>query len=164
MVAIDYIIIAIVLVSAVAGLIQGFLREICSLVTWIFAVWLAWKIGPSLSPYLGGVLRQPPYGLWAGSAIVFIAVLVVGAIVGASVNYFVRLSMFSGLDRLLGFVLGLIRGVVILGVMVILAQSARLDGEGWWKKSRLLPTIQPVARMLRVLAGDHLPARVSTDG
>jgi membrane protein required for colicin V production len=164
MVAIDYIIIAIVLVSAVAGLIQGFLREICSLVTWIFAVWLAWKIGPSLSPYLGGVLRQPPYGLWAGSAIVFIAVLVVGAIVGASVNYFVRLSMFSGLDRLLGFVLGLIRGVVILGVMVILAQSARLDGEGWWKKSRLLPTVQPVARMLRALAGDHLPARVTTDG
>jgi len=164
MVAIDYIIIAIVLVSAVAGLIQGFLREICSLVTWILAVWLAWKIGPSLSPHLGGVLRQHPYGLWAGSAIVFVAVLVVGAIIGASVNYFVRLSMFSGLDRLLGFVLGLIRGVVILGVMVILAQSARLDGEGWWKKSRLLPTIQPVARMLRVLAGDHLPARASTDG
>jgi len=54
--------------------------------------------------------------------------------------------------------------VVILGVMVILAQSARLDGEGWWKKSRLLPTVQPVARMLRALAGEHLPARVSTDG
>jgi membrane protein required for colicin V production len=164
MVAIDYIIIAIVLVSAVAGLIQGFLREICSLVTWILAVWLAWKIGPMLSPHLGGVLRQPPYGLWAGSAIVFIAVLVVGAIIGAAVNYFVRLSMFSGLDRLLGFLLGLMRGLVIVGVMVILAQAAKLDGEGWWKKSRLLPTVQPVAKLLRALAGDHLPARASTDG
>jgi len=164
MVAIDYIIIAVVLVSAVAGLIQGFLREICSLVTWILAVWLAWKIGPLLSPHLGGVLRQPPYGLWAGSAIVFIAVLVAGAIIGAAVNYFVRLSLFSGLDRLLGFLLGLIRGVVIVGVMMILAQSAKLDGEGWWKKSRLLPTVQPVARLLRALAGDHLPARASTDG
>jgi membrane protein required for colicin V production len=164
MVTIDYIIIAIVLVSAVAGLIQGFLREICSLVTWILAVWLAWKIGPLLSPHLGGVLRQPPYGLWAGSAIVFIAVLVAGAIIGAAVNYFVRLSLFSGLDRLLGFLLGLIRGVVIVGVMMILAQSAKLDGEGWWKKSRLLPTVQPVARLLRALAGDHLPARASTDG
>ena len=58
----------------------------------------------------------------------------------------------------------LLRGVVIVGVMVILAQSVRLDGEGWWKKSRLLPTMQPVAKMLRVLAGDHLPKRASTDG
>ena len=164
MVAIDYIILAIILVSAVAGLIQGFLREICSLITWIIAVWLAWKIGPSLAPHLGGVLRQQPYGLWAGSAIVFVLVLVVGAIFGATVNHFVRLSIFSGMDRLLGFVLGLLRGVVIVGVMVILAQAMRLDGEGWWKKSRLLPTMQPVANLLRALAGDHLPKRVSTDG
>ena len=164
MVAIDYIILAIILVSAVAGLIRGFLREICSLITWIIAVWLAWKIGPSLAPHLGGVLRQQPYGLWAGSAIVFIIVLVVGAIIGATVNHFVRLSIFSGMDRLLGFVLGLLRGVVIVGVMVILAQAMRLDGEGWWKKSRLLPTMQPVANLLRALAGDHLPRRASTDG
>lgn len=164
MVAIDYIILAIVLVSAVAGLIHGFLREICSLITWIIAVWLAWKIGPSLAPHLGGVLRQQPYGLWAGSAIVFIGVLVVGAIIGATVNHFVRLSIFSGMDRLLGLVLGLLRGVVIVGVMVILAQASRLDGEGWWKKSRLLPAMEPVANLLRALAGDHLPKRVSTDG
>ncbi len=78
MVAIDYIILAIVLVSAVTGLIQGFLREVCSLVSWVLAVWLAWKIGPSLEPHLGGVLRQAPYGLWAGRAIVFIIVLVHG--------------------------------------------------------------------------------------
>lgn len=159
MVAIDYIIIAIVLVSAVTGLIQGFLREVCALVTWVLAVWLAWKFGASLEPYLGGALRQAPYGLWAGRGIVFIAVLVLGGIIGALVNYYVRLSIFSGLDRLLGFVLGLLRGVVIVGVVVVLAQQVRLDGEAWWRKSRLLPHLQPVANLLRALAGDHLAAR-----
>src|SRR6187399_2447158 len=138
MVAIDYIILAIVLVSAITGLIQGFLREVCSLLSWVLAVWLAWRIGPSLEPHLGGVLRQAPYGLWAGRGIVFIAVLVIGGIIGAILNYYVRLSIFSGLDRLLGFLLGLIRGVVIVGVAVLLAQQARLDGEAWWKKSKLL--------------------------
>ena len=109
MVAVDYIIIAVLLVSAVTGLIQGFLREICSLVTWVLAVWLAWKLGPWLEPHLGGVLRQAPYGIWAARAIVFICVLVIGGIIGAIVNHFVRLSIFNGLDRLLGFVLGLVR-------------------------------------------------------
>lgn len=156
MVTLDYILIAIVLISAIAGLIQGFLREACSLVAWVLGVWLAWKLGPSLEPHLGGVLRTAPYGLWAGRAIVFVTVLVVGAIVGATVNHFVRLSMFNGLDRLLGFVLGLARGVVVVGVLVILAQSLRLDGEAWWKKSRFLPMAEPVAGVLRSMVGDRL--------
>jgi membrane protein required for colicin V production len=156
MVTLDYIILAIVLISAIAGLIQGFLREACSLVTWVLGVWLAWKLGPLLAPHLGGVLRTEPYGLWAGRAIVFVAVLVIGAIVGATVNHFVRLSMFNGMDRLLGFVLGIGRGVVIVGVVVILAQSVRLDSEAWWKKSRLLPMAEPVAGVLRSMVGDRL--------
>jgi membrane protein required for colicin V production len=159
MVAIDYIILAIVLVSAVTGLMQGFLREVCALVTWVLAMWLAWKFGPLLVPHLGGALRQVPYGLWAGRGIVFIGVLVIGGIIGAIVSHYVRLSIFSGLDRLLGFVLGLLRGVVIVGVVVVLAQQVKLDGEGWWRKSRLLPHMQPVANMLRALAGEHLPSR-----
>ena len=163
MVAIDYIIIAIVLVSAATGLIQGFLREVCALVTWVLAVWLAWKFGPLLVPYLGGTLRQAPYGLWAGRGIVFIGVLVIGGIIGALVNHYVRLSIFSGLDRLLGFVLGLLRGVVIVGVIVVLAQQVKLDGEAWWRKSRLLPHVQPVADMLRAMAGDRLRRPVSQD-
>jgi membrane protein required for colicin V production len=153
MVAIDYIIIVIVLVSAVTGLIQGFLREVCALVTWVLAVWLAWKFGPLLVPHLGGALRQAPYGLWAGRGIVFVGVLVVGGIIGALINHYVRLSMFSGLDRMLGFLLGLLRGVVIVGVVMVLAQQVQLDGEAWWRKSRLL------ANMLRSLAGERLPAR-----
>jgi membrane protein required for colicin V production len=164
MVAIDYIILAIVLVSAVTGLIQGFLREVCSLVSWVLAVWLAWKIGPSLEPHLGGVLRQAPYGLWAARGIVFIAVLVIGGIIGAIVSHYVRLSIFSGLDRFLGLLLGVIRGVVIVGVAMILAQQVKLDGEAWWHKSKLLPVAQPVANLLRALAGEHLPQRAATDG
>lgn len=157
MVAIDYIIIAIVVVSAVTGLVQGFLREVCALVTWVLAVWLAWKFGPLLEPHLGGALRQAPFGLWAGRGIVFIAVLVVGGIIGAIVNHYVRLSIFSGMDRFLGFVLGLLRGAVIVGVIMVLAQQVKLDGEAWWRKSSLLPHLQPIANMLRSLAGERLP-------
>jgi membrane protein required for colicin V production len=164
MVTLDYIILGIVLLSAIVGLVQGFLREVCSLVSWVLAVWLAWKLAPSLAPHLGGALEKPPYGIWAARGILFIAVLVVGAVIGAIVNYFVRLSIFSGLDRLLGFVLGVFRGLVILGVAIILAQSVRLDGEGWWKKSRLVPHLEPVANLLRSLAGEHLPRRATGDG
>jgi membrane protein required for colicin V production len=152
----DLVILAVVLVSAVAGLVRGFLREVCSLITWILAVWLAWHFGPALEPWMGGVLRQAPYGLWAGRAIVFLAVLITGGIVGALVAHFVRLSLFSGTDRFLGFLMGVARGIVAMAVLVILGQSAQLHTEDWWQKSRLVKQLDPVAAVLRSLAGNHL--------
>jgi membrane protein required for colicin V production len=161
MATLDYIILGIILLSAVIGLVRGFLKEVCSLVTWVLAFWLAWKYGPSVAPHLGGVLSQEPYGLWAGRAIVFVVVLVAGAIIGFTVNHFVRLSLFSGLDRMLGFLLGLLRGLVIVGLVVILAQTAKLDGEGWWQRSKLVPVVTPIAGALRAVVGDYLPRRAA---
>lgn len=159
MVTFDYIILAIILLSAVVGLVQGFLKEVCSLVTWVLAIWLAWQFGPSLAPHLGGTLSQEPHGLWAGRAIIFVIVLIVGAIVGFGINHFVRMSLFSGLDRMLGFLLGLIRGVVIVAFVVILAQSVKMNDEGWWQRSKLLPVVTPVAGALRAVIGEYLPDR-----
>jgi membrane protein required for colicin V production len=156
MVTLDYIIIGIVLVSAVFGLMRGFLVTVCSLVTWVLAVWLSWELAPSLVPHLGGNLRVEPYGLWASRAIFFLAILVVGAIIGAIVKHFARLSLFSGTDRFLGFLLGLARGIVVLGVLAILGQSLRLDREGWWQHSRLAAQVTPVAKGLRALVGERL--------
>lgn len=156
MTTLDFIILGIVLVSAFAGLMRGFLLSVCSLLTWVLAVWLSWKLAPSLVPHLGGVLRVEPYGLWASRAIFFLAILVVGAIIGAIVSHFARLSLFSGTDRFLGFLLGLLRGIVVLGVLTILGQSLRLDRENWWTRSRLAAEVEPVARALRVLIDERL--------
>jgi hypothetical protein len=57
-----------------------------------------------------------------------VLVLLLGAGIGATASHFVRLSIFSGMDRLLGFFFGLLRGFVLLGVFVILGQLLRLRG------------------------------------
>jgi membrane protein required for colicin V production len=164
MVTLDYIVIAVVLVSAIIGAFRGFLREVFSVISWVLAVWLAWKYGPELAPKLGRTLKDPAYAQWAARAIILLVVIVAGYVVGAVVNYFVRLSMFSGLDRLLGFVLGFARGLVIIGIATILAQAMKFDDEAWWTGSRLTASLKPVAGVLRALAGDHLPPSLAGKG
>lgn len=150
----DYLIIAVVAFSAIAGLMRGLLREIISVVTWVVAVLLAWHLGPSLEPKLGGALADAAVRPWAARVIVFVAVMVVGLAIAAIVSHFIRLSIFSGMDRLLGFVFGMLRGVLLVAVLIIVSHPLRLDGETWWKRSALLPYGERVANVLRTMVGE----------
>jgi membrane protein required for colicin V production len=150
----DSLVILAVILSAIIGAVRGFLREAVALATVIVAVFLAWKFADSLAPHLGGLLKNPPVNIWAARAIIFFAVMLVGMAIGALMAYFVRLSLFRGMDRFLGFVFGLLRGVVLLGVFVIVAQVLRLDGEKWWQGSKLMPYGESVAGGLRAIVGD----------
>ena len=132
----DYVLIAILVLSGVVGLFRGFLRELVALITWVVAIWAAWTFGADLAPHLGGVLRHEPYGLWAARAIILVVLLFLGAGLGVVIGYFVRLSMFNAMDRFLGFLFGLLRGIVAVGLLVILGDALQLHGEGWWSTSR----------------------------
>ena len=151
----DYLVIAAIVVSAVVGCIRGFLREAIALVTWIVALFIGWHFSDSIAPHLGGLLAGSPVATWAARVILVTLVLLVGAGIGVVVAHYVRLSIFNGMDRFLGFVFGTFRGFVLLGVFVILGQVLRLDGEHWWRKSTLLPYGESIANGLRVVIGDQ---------
>jgi membrane protein required for colicin V production len=149
----DYLIIAAMLVSAIVGAMRGFLREAIALITWLIALLIAWHFSDLIEPHLGGLLAGSAVKPWAARIIIVVLVLLVGALIGAAAAHFVRLSMFSGMDRLLGFVFGLLRGLVLLGVFVMLGQVLRLDGEPWWRTSVLVPYGESIANGLRAIVG-----------
>jgi membrane protein required for colicin V production len=154
MILTDYLIIATILISAVAGAMRGFLREAVAFGAWIIALFVAWHFADLIEPYLGGLLADPDVRPWAARVIIVALVLLLGALVGALLAHFVRLSIFSGMDRLLGLAFGILRGFVLLGVFVILGQLLRLPAEGWWRNSLMIPYGESVANGLRSLVGE----------
>jgi membrane protein required for colicin V production len=150
----DYGVMAAIVISAVVGSLRGFLREAIALVTWIAALFVAWHFSDLIAPHLGGLLAGSPVATWAARVIIVALLLLLGTGIGVTVAHFVRLSIFSGMDRFLGFVFGAFRGLVLVGVFVILAQVLRLDGERWWRQSVLLPYGEAVANGLRAVIGD----------
>ena len=149
----DYLVIAAVVLSAAVGAVRGFLRESIALGTWLVALFVAWHFSDMIEPHLGGLLGASYVRPWAARVIIVALILLFGAGLGALIGHYVRLSIFSGMDRFLGFVFGAARGVVLIGVFVILAQLLKLDGEVWWRHSMLLPYGDSVASGLRVLVG-----------
>jgi membrane protein required for colicin V production len=151
----DYVVIAAIVLSAVIGGLRGFLREAVALATWLIALFFAWHFSDLIEPHLGGLLSGPYVRPWAARAIIVLLVLLLGAAVGALLGHFVRLSIFSGMDRFLGFLFGILRGVVLFGVFVILAQLLKLDGDRWWRQSLLIPYGESVANGLRTVVGEE---------
>ncbi len=151
----DYLVLAAIAISAIVGAMRGFLREVVALVTWLLALFIAWHFSDLVEPHLGGLLAGSYVKPWAARVIIVVLILLLGAAVGAVMGRFVRLSIFSGMDRFLGLVFGLLRGVVLLGVFVILGQLLRLDGEKWWTRSLLIPYGESVANGLRALVGEQ---------
>jgi membrane protein required for colicin V production len=152
----DYLVIAAIVVSAIVGLVRGFLREAVALITLIVALFVAWHFAEALEPHLGGLVSKPPASTWAARAILFILVMLLGMGVAWVLGQFVRVPFFRGTDRLLGFVFGLLRGILLFGVFVILGQLLQLDSERWWTKSRLMPYGVGVANGLRAIVGDQM--------
>jgi len=151
----DYVIIALLAFSCIAGAMRGLLREVISVITWVAGLWLAWTLSDSLEPYLGGALSDAAVRPWAARTLIFLVVLLVGTAVGAIVSHYVRLSLFSNLDRFLGVVFGLARGAVVLGLLAILCHAVRLDGEDWYRRSVLIPYAEQAGNVLRAIVGER---------
>ena len=156
MIAVDYIILAILIISSIMGLVRGLLREAIAVITWFLAIVLAWSFAPSLEHLLGGVLEGSPMRIWAARAIIFVGILLLGGAVSVVLGHYVRVSMFAGMDKFLGFIFGIIRGVVIVGAFTIAVQALRMDEDPRWKGSRLMPYAIGVADALRGIVGEQL--------
>lgn len=151
----DYVLIGIVAVSAIAGLVRGLVREAIALATWVVALWAAWHFGPDLEPKLGGLLEAATVRPWAARAIIFFLVLLAGMLVAWLVGYFTRLSLVISVDRMFGFFFGLLRGVVVVGALVILGQTLEIDRDSWWQNAKLRSLAEGTASGLRAIVGDR---------
>ena len=151
----DYIIFTVIGVSVMLGIVRGFVREAVALAAWLIGIFVAWRYSNFLHPYLGGLLETPDQKAWAARSIVMLLVLLAGALVGAILAWVTHTAAgLSIMDRVLGFLFGLTRGAVLVGLGAIVGQTLQLDGERWWQRSQFMPYAEYVAEWLQGYAGE----------
>lgn len=148
MVIVDYILLAAFVISVGVGFFRGFFREALSLVNWLLALWIAWRFSGVLDPVLASV-SSPALKLWLARILMFLGVLLAGALLGHLLVVLVRKSGLTGADRGLGMVFGAARGVLVVGVLVIAFQALEMDREPWWQDSVIVPKTAELTRAIR---------------
>ena len=156
MIWIDYAILAIVGISGVISLMRGFIREALSLAGWIAAFWIAIAFSGQAAVWLEGYVTVPSVRVGIAFAVLFMGVLLLCGIVLRLAGTLVDRTGMSGTDRTLGIVFGVLRGVVITGLLVLLAGLTPLPRDPWWGQSMFLPHFVELANEIRAF----LPADV----
>lgn len=156
---VDYLILGVLVLSMLLGMIRGFVREAIGVLAWLGGLWVAWRYAPSLEPFLGGTIGEPPVSTWAARTLIVIAVLVLAWLIAGVLSYFMRHSGLSlMIDRLLGLFFGALRGAVVVAVFVLLGQFVELDRVSWWRHSRLLPHASEFAGWIQTFAETGMKA------
>ena len=136
---IDYIIVGIVIFSILVSLLRGFVREVMSLASWI----VAFLVASNFYAYLAGFLTQiesPYVRNGAAIGILFLASLIVGAIINYILGQLVDRTGLSGTDRVLGAAFGLLRGILIVAALLFFIDTfTNFSQSDWWKESQLIP-------------------------
>ncbi|MCP3852449.1 MAG: CvpA family protein [Gammaproteobacteria bacterium] len=157
----DYIIIAIIAVSAVISVLRGFVRESLALVGWILAVWVSLLYMHAMSLFIGPYLNLPPSILSLVSfSILFILTLIISALVSNLICTLVDRTGLSGTDRAIGMLFGIARGGILVGILILLAGFTLVPQDPWWKESVLIPHFQQLAVMMTEFLPPHIAAKI----
>jgi membrane protein required for colicin V production len=162
-VIVDYLLLVIVGLSTVISLFRGFFKEAISLLAWVLALWLAWRLGPQLSTYLEPWIAVPEMRLWATRFLIVIAVLLTGGLVNGLFNLILDSAGLSGTDRVIGSVFGFARGVLLAGLLVMALELLGFRESAWWGESKLIPYAAPVADIISNAAQDGLELLEDTE-
>ncbi|EQD48874.1 cvpA family protein [mine drainage metagenome] len=147
--AADYAIVAVIAISVLLGLWRGLIAEVLALAVWVAALWAAWQFGERVSAYMPAALREPSARLFAAWALIFVLVLIIGAVLGWLLRMLVQGTGLSGTDRMLGMLFGAARGVLIVTLGVLLLGMTPFPRDPWWRQSALIPGFQRAAEVLQ---------------
>jgi membrane protein required for colicin V production len=145
----DGVFLAVIAISTLLSLRRGFVKESLSLAAWISAFIVARIFAPNLEVLLADSISTASLRYIAAFAILFISVLLVGALVNKLVCELVRITGLSTTDRILGMFFGLARGVILSIVAVALLRLTPLENDDWWKQSVAIETLQMLEKWSR---------------
>lgn len=121
----DFLVLGLLLISAGVGFFRGAVREIFALAALVVAAVMSVVGLPAFGPMVRDVVKPDWLGTAVSLVLVFVVAFVALRLIGAAIARQVQNTQMLGfLDRSLGLLIGLGRGLIVLGALFLMFNAA----------------------------------------
>lgn len=145
----DWALMAVLALSLLVGLWRGLVFEVLSLLGWIAAFFVAQWFAPDVAAWLPLSTASPPVRFAAAFVLTFVGAVFVAGLIAALVKKLVAAVGLRPVDRVLGGLFGLVRGIVLLLVATVAIEMTPLHTSAWWQESRGAPWLSAALQGLK---------------
>jgi membrane protein required for colicin V production len=161
----DLIVAVLLLISAGVGFLRGAIREVAAMVALVVAAWLAIYGLPTATPFVDHFIHTRWLAATAALigvfAITYVALRLAGAGIARNVQ---RTQVLGMLDRVIGLIIGVVRGLVVMGGLYLMFNAATPQDlrPHWITGSMTWPVARSMGEMITEFAprGLDLAGRV----
>jgi membrane protein required for colicin V production len=154
--ALDFGLLAVMLVSGVLAMVRGFMREVLSIASWVIAAVVTLYGYSRVLPFVKQYVQNDLFATGIAVGGIFLLTLLIVSLFTVKISDLVLDSRIGALDRSLGFLFGLARGLVIMVVAFLFFTwlvPAKTEPD-WVKNARSRPILQNTGDWLKSILPD----------
>ena len=131
---IDWISVTLLLVFAITGFFNGFIKEVFSAMAWVLSLITAWVYGPLIFPYVNTYLDSESAKNIISFVILFLLSFIILKSLGSIISKLISAIGLKSLDKLLGAFFSSLKVLAIL-ISLFVFNLNHLDKNQWWLDS-----------------------------
>ena len=116
----DVIILVLIFISALFAFFRGFSLELLSISVWIISFFVSYAYGYNLINFFNKIVNNILISTAISYVLVFLIVFVIFSFLTRKFSVFIKDSYVGLIDKSLGFIFGILRGYVIVGLCFFL--------------------------------------------
>ena len=148
MTSFDYIVLIVIGISIVVSMMRGAVREVLAIVGWVVALYTARTYAPQLVPLLPPDIPTEPLKVLAAFVILLLSVLLVASLLAIALSSLIKKIGLNWLNRFVGALFGLARGLLIVCVLVFLAGLTSLPKDTRWTNAMFSAPLEVLVKSM----------------
>jgi len=164
----DAALLAVCFISGLLAMYRGFAREMLSIISWVIAAAAVLYFVIYHKPFAEEMAAQmgtkAPVAQIVVGAVIFLIVLIVVHLITARISDSILDSRIGMIDRVLGFIFGVLRGFILIVVPYMFYEAFFPDPNQhfeWVRKAQSMPYIKATGDTLRSVLESHLPSSLT---